>query len=150
MDEFHNPWIDAPQIQTAIQSACRAYVKAEKYETALLLGNLLVRLIPRIEALKVTAEIHRTWADNLLEEAEHLPPEKADEHRKLARQQLRRAGDCYTELAREYFTTHAYTEQVWIAAEAYFAGHDFRSAARMFRIYIANESHLRRRRRWSI
>ncbi len=35
LDEFHNPWISSPQIQATIQGACRDYVKAGKYNTAL-------------------------------------------------------------------------------------------------------------------
>jgi len=40
-------------------------------------------------SLELTARIYRTWGDNLLEQAEHLAPDKAEEMRKQARTQLR-------------------------------------------------------------
>jgi tetratricopeptide (TPR) repeat protein len=143
LDEFHNPWISLPQIQAAIQGACRSYLKAEKYNTALLLSGLLARLVPKPEALRQRADIYRTWGENLLEEADHLPPELADKRRQQARLALRRAGDTFTDLAREMFATREYPEELWNAAAAYFAGHDFRNAARMLRTYLRNEARLR-------
>jgi tetratricopeptide (TPR) repeat protein len=142
-DEFHNPWINAPQIEAAIQEAWRDYLKSQTYETAVLLSKLLAHLIPKADALKLTAEIYRTWGENLMEEAEHLSPDKAERRRKEARLPLRRAGDTYTELARELFTTHDYADQLWNGAAMYFAGHDFRSAARLLRTYLKNETHRR-------
>jgi tetratricopeptide (TPR) repeat protein len=143
LDEFHNPWINVPQIQETLQNACREYLSAEKYETAVTISRLLARMMPKVEALKLTAEIYRTWGENLMDEADRLPPEKAEARRKVARIELRRAGDTYTELARELFTTREYTQQLWDGAAMYFAGHDFRSAASLLRTYLHNETRLR-------
>ncbi len=143
LDEFHNPWISSPQIRAAMLGACRDYVKARKYNTALVLVKAMAGPFPKDEALKLAAKIYRTWADNLLEEAEHLPPDKAEVRRAEARNQLRRAGDSYTDLSREEFTSRDYPEQLWNAASAYFAGHDYRSAARTLRTYLRNEARLR-------
>ena len=140
MDEFHNPWISAPQIQTTIEAVCRDYVKGEKYNTALLLAGSLAGPFPKEDSLKLAAEIYRTWGENLLEAADRLPPERAERLRKEARFALRRAGDSYTELAREAFANRYYPEHLWNAAVAYFTGHDFRSAARMFRMYLKNQT----------
>jgi TolA-binding protein len=91
----------------------------------------------------MTARIYRTWGDNLLEQAEHLPPDKAEGLRKLARTQLRQAGDTYTLVAREMYTSRQYPEQLWNSASAYFAGHDFRNAIALLRMYMRNEARLR-------
>jgi tetratricopeptide (TPR) repeat protein len=144
LDEFHNQWISVSVIQATLQNVCREYLSAEKYQTAITISRLLARLMPKVEALKLMAEIYRTWGENLMDEADHLPPEKAEERRKIARIELRRAGDTYTELARELFTTREYTEQLWDGAAMYLAGHDFRSAAGLLRTYLHNESRLRR------
>jgi TolA-binding protein len=103
----------------------------------------LAHLLPKIDALKLTAGVYRTWGENLMEEAEQLQPERAEQRRKEARVQLRRAGDTYTLLARELFTSRHYPEPLWSAASEYFAGHDFRNAARLLRLYLANESRMR-------
>ncbi len=143
VDEFHNPWISAAEIQAAIQNACREYLKAEKYRTALLFSNLLSHLVPKAEALKQNAEVYRTWGQNLMDEAERLPPEQAEQRRKEARTAFRRLGDIYAQLASGLFTSRDYPERLWNAATAYSAGHDFRNAARMLRIYLHNESRVR-------
>jgi TolA-binding protein len=144
LDEFHNRWITVSQIQTALQNACREYLNAAKYQTAITISRLLARVMPKAEALKLTAEIYRTWGENLMDEADHLPPEKAEQRRTAARTELRRAGDTYTELAGELFTTREYTEQLWDGAAMYLAGHDFRGAASLLRTYLHNEARLRR------
>ena len=143
LDEFHNQWISVPQIQATLQNTCREYLSARKYQTAVTISRLLARVIPKAEALKLTAEIYRTWGEKLMDEAEHLPPEKAEQRRTAARIELRRAGDTYTELARELFTTHEYTDQLWEGAAMYLAGHDFRSAANLLRTYLHNEARRR-------
>jgi TolA-binding protein len=130
-------------LKATLLGVCQEYLKAEKYKTAVLLSKALVPLLPKGEALQLTAYIYRTWGDSLLEQAEHLPPEPAEKLRREARRQLRRAGDSFTEVARQQYTTRQYPEQLWHSASAYFAGHDFRHAAAMLRLYMKNESRLR-------
>ncbi len=142
-DEFYNPWVDRAQLKASLVGACREYLKAEKYETAVLLSKLLVHFMPKDETLLLTAHIHQAWGDNLMEQAAHLPPEKAEELRKQARRQFRPVGDCFREVAREQFTTREYPDKLWTSASAYLAGHDFRNAAAMLRLYMHNESRLR-------
>ena len=66
-DELHNPWVDRSQLSGTLLAACQEYLKAEKYETAFLLGKLLVHFLPKVEAMQWTAKIYRTWGDNLME-----------------------------------------------------------------------------------
>jgi len=142
--EFHNPWISQAQVQSALCDVCQKYLKAEKFETAVLLSGLLVHLAPKAEALQWTAQIYRAWGENLLDQAERLPPQQAEALRRQARTQLRRAGDSYTAIAREHYTSRQYAEELWQGACAYFAGHDFRKAADLLRLYMRQEARLRR------
>ena len=91
-DEFHNPWVDRSQLSGSLLAACQEYLKAEKYETAVLLSKLLVHFLPKLEAMQWTAQIYRTWGDNLMERAEHLPWEQAEKIRRQARTQYHRLG----------------------------------------------------------
>jgi tetratricopeptide (TPR) repeat protein len=142
-DEFHNPWITLPQVKATLLGVCQEYLKAEAYENAVLLSKSLVHLMPKEQTLQLTAQVYRTWGENLMAQAEHLPPERAESLRKQARTQFRRAGDTLTEVARAQYTTREYPEQLWNSASAYFAGHDFRHGAAMLRLYLRNESRLR-------
>ncbi len=142
-DEFHNPWVTSAQLKTTLLDVCLEYVKATKFQTAVLLSKSLVHVMPKVEALQLTAQIYIAWGENLLAQAEHLPPGPAEELCKQARTQLRLAGDSYTAVARAQFTTRQYPDRLWNSACAYFAGHDFRKAAVMLRLYLHNESRLR-------
>ncbi len=142
-DEFHNPWITLTQVKTTLLGVCHDYLKAEKYETAVLLSKSLDHLLPKDDALQLTASVYRTWGENLMEQAAQLPPDPAEQLRKQARTQFRRLGDTLTEVAREQFTTRQYPEQLWNTASAYLAGHDFRHAAEILRLYLHNEARLR-------
>ena len=53
--EFRNPWINPTQLRTKLLDVCQEYLKAEKFETAVLLSKLLVHLLPKAEALQLTA-----------------------------------------------------------------------------------------------
>ena len=87
-NEFHNPWVNLAQLKATLVGVCLDYLNAEKYETALLLSKALLQLLSKDEALQLTARIYRTWGDNLLRQAEHLPPERAEELRRQARTQF--------------------------------------------------------------
>jgi len=143
-DEFHNPWINHAQLRTTLLNVCQNYLKAEKFETAVLLSKLLVHFEPKAEALQLTAQIYRTWGENVLEQAERQAPERAEELRRQARTQLRCAGDSYLAAAREQYTSRQYPEDLWQSACAYSAGHDFHSAATMLRLYMRQETRLRK------
>ena len=112
-EEFHNPWISLTQLKATLLDVCQEYLKAEKYETAVLFSKSLAHLVPKLEALQLTARIYRTWGENVMEVAEHLPPEQAEGLRKEARRQFRRAGDTLTEIAREQYTTRQYPDLLW-------------------------------------
>ena len=112
IDEFHNPWIGPPQIQATLQGVCREYVKAEKYNTALAISNLLFRLMPKDEALSSGSKSIAPGARTSWTRPSIFRPNgpKSRARRPAA---FRRAGDSYTDLARELFTTRDYPEQLW-------------------------------------
>ena len=142
LDEFHNPWISSPQIQSTIQGACRNYVKAGKYNTAVALAKSLAGPFPKAESLKLIAEIYRTWGDNLMDEADRLPPEKAEPRRKEARLRCAMRATAIRTLPAKCSPAATIRSSFGTAAAAYLAGHDFRSAANLLRMYLRNEARL--------
>ena len=91
-EELGSPWISRAEARASLLDACQEYLKAEKYQTAVLLSKSLARFLPPDEALQLTAQVYRTWGDNLMEQADHLPPEKAEELRKVARRAVPPSG----------------------------------------------------------
>ncbi len=57
-----------------------------------------------------------------------------------ARRHFRAAGDEFTRLAKTRAATKAYPEDLWDAADSYFAGWSFSRASRVLREYLRNEA----------
>ena len=142
-DEFHNPWITLSQVQSTLLRVCQEYVKAEKWATGVEISTSLVHLMPKDQALQLTAQIYHTWGENLMEQAEHLPPERAESLRKQARTQFRRAGDTLDGGGPRTIYNPPVSGAALEQCQRYLAGHDFRHAAAMLRLYLRNETHLR-------
>jgi TolA-binding protein len=142
-EEFHNPWLSLKELQTAVLAACQDYIASGKFDAALALSRCLSPLFPQNRALEMRAGVHRTWAQNLLDQAESLPPDRAEKFRAQARAQFRHAGEVYNQLAEIEFTTRHYPEQLWLSASAYLQGHDYQSAVRLLRMYLQNEARQR-------
>ncbi len=142
-DEFHNPWVTSAQLKTTLLDVCLEYVKATKFQTAVLLSKSLVHVMPKVEALQLTAQIYhrlgrkppgagrtpaaRTGQGTVQASPHSVPPGRGQLHGSSPRA--------------------VYDPPVSGPAverrRAYFAGHDFRKAAVMLRLYMHNESRLR-------
>jgi TolA-binding protein len=142
--EFHNPWISLADVQAEVSAACREYLGSSRYALAVGLSRLLgPPVLSQARALEMRAQAHQEWGQDLLAAAENQAREPAEALRRQGRAQLRLAGGLCAELARRELASRLYPEQVWKAAMAYAQGQDYRSAVRMLRVYLKNESRKR-------
>jgi tetratricopeptide (TPR) repeat protein len=147
-ESFSNPWISLDELRKQIMVAHQQYLNSEQFAFASDLAAHLYPLFPRKQQMEVVARTCRTWGENVLSQAEALPPSKAEEMLKRGREQLRRAGWHFQQLAELRKADREYPDDLWESATCYLAGDDFRNAARQFRDYLKNES--RRRRAWAL
>ncbi len=142
-EELHNPWFSLPEVRADLLAAGQDYQAAGKFDVAFALCRALHPLFPKTRALEMTANVLRTWGQNLLEQAEGLPADRAELLRRQGRYQLRRAGSVYAELARLQITAREYPELLWNSAAACLQGRDYRGAVRTLKTYLQNEARQR-------
>jgi TolA-binding protein len=141
---YSNPWLSVEQMRGRMLAAIQYYLPLRKFETALQMTRFLQPLFTQARVLDLTAEIHRTWGESLLAEAENLPEAKADALHRQGHLQFRQAGRIYWRLDRLQIVSRDYPEHLWNCASAYLEGHDYRSAVRVLQQYLQNESRQRR------
>ena len=86
-NRFHNPWISLDQLRLRVLAAYRAYIGKQKLEMALQISRQFYPLLPKTQALELTAEVHTRWGQTLLDQAEQAAPGRADWLRHLGRAQ---------------------------------------------------------------
>jgi TolA-binding protein len=143
-ESYNNRWIPLDQLKSRLLAAFQYYLDAQKFEIALQFGRLMQHVFPTDQVLLFQADAHQRWAQTLMNQADKVPRNKAESIRRLGREQFRRAGVCYGRLAEILPASKKYTDQLWNGASAMLQGQDYNNAARMFRMYLKNETELRR------
>jgi tetratricopeptide (TPR) repeat protein len=90
--------------------------------------------------VQAQAEADTAWGHDLLAQADHVGPPKAEGLAREGRSHLRRAGAAYGRLAASRVATRDYPDDLWKSANAYLEGHDYRNAARTFQQFLKVES----------
>jgi tetratricopeptide (TPR) repeat protein len=136
---YNNPWLPSDQLNSDLLAAYRHYMGAEKFEFALQIIRAARKVLAADQVLLLQAEAHAAWGQNLLNQAGKGPLDKAESNRRMGREQFRRAGVCYAQLADLQPANKNYSEQLWNSATSFFKGQDFKKAAREFQTYLKNE-----------
>lgn len=142
-ETFVNPWLSLAELRQRLLIAYREYLAAEKFDCCRALIGQLHPLLPRKQQMELAAQTYRQWGRSLLAEAAAQPPSKAMPTAGKGREKLRAAGREFERLSRLRIADREYPDDLWEAAEANLAGHDFRSAARLFQAYLKNETRRR-------
>lgn len=142
-ENFSNPWLTLEALRNRVLDTYQHYLKIESFDIALQLTKHLHPLLPRERTVELTAEVHRSWGDALLQRATHLPPEKVAATGQQARAQLRRAGRIYWRLAEMQVATRRYSDHLWNSAGAYLRGQDYIGAVGALRRYLKAETRRR-------
>lgn len=140
-ETYDNPWLPLDALRRRTLSAYQQALDARKYDWCLELAKMLAPAFPEARATQLEAEVYRVWGRELLGSSEQLAPESPAVREGQSR--LRSAGEAYERLAKLRILTHYYADDLWESAIAYFEGHDFRSAAKMFREYLKHDSRRR-------
>jgi TolA-binding protein len=139
---FSNPWVTLDDLRQTMQEACQRYSQNGQFDTALALAGSLDPIFPRSRVMELKAETHRAWGHHLLQ-ATGLSPADAENLKRTAREQLRRAGASYAALAKLRITTRAYPDDLWASALCFFEGQNYQAAERLIRQYLETETHRR-------
>lgn len=142
-DSFPNPWLTREEFRTRMADVYRTLIEKGEFGSAALLADKMPPLIDAGRAAQMSAEAHQRWASSLLSAASGSTADE-DALRRQAAEQYRLAGVKFAELAETRFATHHYPQDIWQAAQSYFAGNDYAKAIENYRIFLANEARIGR------
>lgn len=142
-DSFPNPWLTRDSFRGRMGEVYQSLLDKGEFGSAAALAEKMPPLIDPARAAQMAAEAHQRWGRTLLNATSSTTAD-AETLRRQAAEQFRLAGAKYAELAEIRFATHHYPQDIWQAAQSYFAGNDYAQAIANFRIYLDNEARIGR------
>lgn len=143
---FKNRWLPVDEVRTNTLDAYQELLRRQKFELAVDLALACEPVLGRARALQLQAQAHAQWGRHLLVVAEGGDtPDKAKQVSD-GRRRLRQAGILFRRLAGLRLASREYADDLYDAAEADLAGHDYSGAVKSFRKYLNVESRKRRPR----
>jgi tetratricopeptide (TPR) repeat protein len=140
----YNPWVSTTQIQQQVSELWRQLIDADQFATALELTDLPPGWISPWQVTLWKAETYVARAADSEREAARSPLEKAEALRNKTRADHRQAAEYYAQLAEQRQATRSFSDDLWLSAEQYSAGRDYRRCVAALRSYLQNESKRRR------
>jgi tetratricopeptide (TPR) repeat protein len=142
--EYSNAWISLDGFRARLLAAYARWLGQQKFAEAIALARDLSPWFPPGRAMSLQGEARTEWAQREREAAEAAPFAERAEHEAAARKQFRLAGVAYARTAAMRQSSREFPDDIWRSAESYLRGHDFKHAARMFRLYLSQEVKPRR------
>lgn len=143
---FKNRWVTLDSLRSNSLDAYQEFLRRQHFEAAVELAGLLRPAFSPARSLQLQAQAHAQWGRHLLNEAAATTPDKAGPLTTGGRRQLREAGRLYHRLAELRAASREYPDDLYDAAEADLAGHDYSGAIESFQKYLSVESRRRRPR----
>ncbi|MEM9658907.1 MAG: tetratricopeptide repeat protein, partial [Planctomycetota bacterium] len=141
-----NPLLPASVFRKRMVEAHQRFIAEQDFEDALTLVDLLESVFSHLECVQLRAKTHDAWGRSLAEAALREDPWNATEVNRGSRFHFRAAGRSFEDLARLRFASRFFTDDLMSAAESYFAGQGYASAARVLREYLQHEARRRNAR----
>ena len=126
------------RLRARILNAVGDFVERGKFADSLRLLDRFPPLFTRTQQLELRGETLRRWGDRLLQQAAD-GGERSQELRRAGLRRLREAGVAIERLATLRFATHYYTGDLWEAADCFYRGQSYSSAARLLNLYLQHE-----------
>jgi tetratricopeptide (TPR) repeat protein len=143
---FKNRWLAIDDIRTSSLDAYQEFLRRQQFEHAIELAKLCEPVLGATRSLQLQAQAHAQWGRHLLATTDDTRSPNAKAQLTTGRKRLRQAGNLYRRLAELRAASREYPDDLYDAAEADLAGHDYASAVQSFRKYLNIESRQRRPR----
>jgi len=141
---YDNPLLPLADLRERLTAAYAQYVAAQQFAEALALVDLFSPVVGRVECMHLRAKSHQQWGATRRDQAAGEKGDQVVALRSEARTHFRAAGRAYEDLARMRYATRFFPDDLWTAADCYFQGQSFTSAARVLQEYLHQEA-----RRWN-
>ncbi|HEX7378390.1 MAG TPA: tetratricopeptide repeat protein [Pirellulales bacterium] len=143
---FQNRWLSADELRTSLLDAYQEFLRRQQFEFAIELAKLSGPVLSAARSLQLQAQAHALWGRHLIATADAGGAPDADKRQSEGRRRLRQAGQLFRQLAELRAASREYPDDLYDAAEADLAGHDYSSAVETFKKYLEAEARKRRPR----
>lgn len=145
---FTNRWLSLESLRTRSLAAYHEWLRRHEFADAIALADRLRPVFTSARSVELKAEAHAQWGRHLLLLAAGpgAGADAATADLAEGRRQLREAANLYRELAELRAASREYPDDLYEAAEADLAGHNYSGAVGSFRQYLEVESRRRRPR----
>jgi tetratricopeptide (TPR) repeat protein len=144
--QYKNRWLSRDDLRTGALDAYQEFLRQQQFELAMELARLCSPIFSAARSLQLQAQAHAQWGRHLLATADSAPSKETTELVSQGRRRLRQAGMLYRRLAAKRLASREYPDDLYDAAEADLAGHNYTSAVETFRKYLRAEARKRRPR----
>ncbi|MAT72612.1 MAG: hypothetical protein CMJ58_24200 [Planctomycetaceae bacterium] len=142
-ETYVNPIISLPALRKRLLIAQQHFVDAEQYDAAVAMLDQLPALFSVDELVNLRAQTHYKWGTALLDPLRDTDAWRRDEEQRQGRLHMRHAGRAFEALARLRADSREFNNDLWQAAESYFAGQSFTQSAQLYEEYLLHESRSR-------
>lgn len=139
-DSFPNPWFTRDEFRARLVAVYQSLIDKSEFSSAAALAEKMPPLIDAGRAAQMAAEAHQRWARSL--QAQAAAAADGGPLRLKSEEQYRFAGRKYAELAEIRYATQHFPQDVFQAAQSYFAGNDFAKAIELYRTFLENEARI--------
>lgn len=143
---FKNRWLSLDELRTNTLDAYQDFLRRQQFEYAIELARLCGPVLGAARSLQLEAQAHAQWGRHLIASADAAHSPEVKTQLSEGRRRLREAGQLFRRLADLRVALPDYPDDLYDAAEADLAGHDYSSAAETFKKYLEVEARKRRPR----
>jgi tetratricopeptide (TPR) repeat protein len=141
-ESYDDSLLPLEELQDRMKGAFEQCLEQQLFAEALTLVELFHNVFGEVQTAEIRAKTHELWGRYQLKQAEG-ERFTAETLRQKGRTQLREAGRAFETVGRLRFASRQFIDDLWNAAECYFAGQSFTQAARLYAEYLHNESRRR-------
>jgi tetratricopeptide (TPR) repeat protein len=139
-----NPWVSENDVRTTIGELRQLLLDEHKYDDLLALTESPAGIISKTQWLTWRAEAHEAKAASQEQSIDKASAAERSALAAAARSDHRLAAEARAQLAEALQLEREYADQLWLSADQYWLGRDYRQAARMLQRYLEVEPKKRR------
>lgn len=128
-DHYRNRWVSLEKLRDQVVEAWNGWMDQRMFDEAIALAEMMPPAIPREQAHDLVAQANLRWAEFYDAETMRLPADGREPRLKGLWLRRARAGQSYARLAEVRQGAPERMQALWISADNYFRGHEYREAA---------------------
>jgi tetratricopeptide (TPR) repeat protein len=137
---FRNRWVSLKKLQETVIEAWNSWMEHHYYDEAIALADMMSPVIPREQALELSARANQRWAQHLEAEIAKLPFEREAARREEVELRWKRSGQAFARLAENRRSSVEHFNSLWTSAEDFIKGRDYESAIETLNQFIAERN----------